>query len=73
MIGGDIIKLQDENDKNIDRKAYKKGNGLFSGLVGTVKKYDDEFTRLEGYKLVFSNGDGVFSKLEDLVFVDEKS
>lgn len=66
-----IINTQNEIDKNIGRKAYKKGNGIFSGLIGTVRKYNSELTNLKGYKLVFSNGSGVFSKLEDLVFIDE--
>jgi len=37
----------------------------------TVIKYDNELTDLEGYKVIFSNVSGVFSKLEDLVFIDE--
>ena len=67
MIGGDIINLQNENDKNIGRKAYKKGNGLFSGIAGIVKKFDGE-----GYCLAFSDGSGVYCKLKDLVFIDKK-
>ena len=61
----------DENDKNIGRKAYKKGNGFYSGLIGVVQKYDSEITGLKGYSLKFTDGSGVFSKLEDLVFIDD--
>jgi len=63
--------IQNENDKYIGRKAYKKGNGLFSGLIGVVQKYDGEFTGLKGYRLIFDNGSGLYCKLEDLVFIDE--
>jgi len=63
---------KDENDKNIGRKAYKKGNGLFSGLIGIVQKYDDEFTELKGYSLVFDNGSGLYCQLKDLVFVEKE-
>jgi len=64
--------IKDENDKNIGKKAYKKGNGLFSGLVGTIQKYDGDFTELKGYSLVFSDGIGLYCKLKDLVFVEDE-
>jgi len=60
--------IQDEIDKNIGRKAYKKGNGLFSGLIGIVQKYDSF-----GYCLVLPNGSGIYCQLKDLVFVDENN
>lgn len=65
-----IIKSQNENDKNIGRKAYKKGNGFFSGLIGAVQKYDGNIM-IGGYNLILPDGSKVYSKLEDLVFVVE--
>ncbi len=65
------MKNKNETDKNIGKKAYKKGNGLFSGLIGTVQKYDGNIM-IGGYNLILPDGSRVYSKLEDLVFVEDE-
>ena len=64
------MKNKNENDKYIGRKAYKKGNGIFSGLVGIVQKSNSNIMA-GGYNLIFPDGSGVYCKLEDLVFIVE--
>jgi len=64
------MKNKNENDKNIGRKAYKKGNGFFSGLIGVVKESNSNIM-VGGYNLIFPDGSEVYAKLEDLVFINE--